>query len=842
MLQALTLYSVRILNILVFSLLTALSAAGQGPVLRGRVVDAHAHTPVQAAAVGVQRLETLNPAPSAAQKDAPGKKQVPPQQKIGVPGGTGTAYTDDRGALVLPLPAPGRYVLQIRLLGYDSYTDTLALFGRDTLLPPIHLHPSHVGTEPVELAPVTIIDHVEAPLNEAIDAAHALTSTRVDAAYIRQFGATTLAQTLARLPGVSYRGTGVGISKPVLRGFSSNRVVVLADGVKHEGQQWGDEHGLEVDPFGVGSVEILKGPAALRYGSDAIGGVLAIQTLAAPDYNTVRGELQTEYQSVTQGVGTSATATIRHNRWWASAQGGYRNAADYAVPADSFTYNRFVLPLENQRLKNTAQRLRTGQFAVGHIQQRASITLRGSHYDQRVGFFPGAHGIPRAYQLTDDGNRRDINLPHQEIRHTRLAVEWRQLVGENGTLDVVAGYQRNQRDEFSRPHAHGDEYVATSNQELGLRLHTGSVNADYAHKFSSKLMGHVGFAAQVQRNRRSGFEFILADFNRTQYGTYTTLEYRPAQRVVLHAGARWDGGRLTAPAYTEAQRNAAGDTVGFLPRTPALARRFGNVSGAVGAAVTVWNKLNVKANLGSAFRFPQPIELLANGIHHGTFRHEVGDASLNPERGLQADLGLHWNPAGTGKLQASVTPFYAWFPNYIFLTPQPIFSPLPEGGQLYAYEETEATVWGVELRAIYRPHRRVNLGVTGEFLRNKNRATGLPLPFQPPSTLLLEAGYRLPLPGRYKQAWWVGADLQLVEQQDRVVRNEPQTPGYVLFNLHSSFDLLPGGKVPVQLTLQVRNVVNTNYLRHLSTWRLLNLPEAGRNIVLGLRVPIRQLR
>jgi iron complex outermembrane receptor protein len=440
--------------------------------------------------------------------------------------------------------------------------------------------------------------------------------------------------------------------------------------------------------------------------------------------------------------------------------------------------------------------------------------------------------MPTAFSVQDDGNDRDVRLPHHHTRHYKAVSNTSLLLGKQW-LDVDLGYQYNHRQERSFPHAHGRP-ASGSTLAHELRLHTWSGNLRLHHSWLRGSSGVVGLSGQHQRNRRDGFEFLLAPFRSVQLGAFAYQQWTLQQdKLYLNAGARFDWGHLQVQPF-RSYFLVNGQVDSTTQYVAPLDRPFTNVSGAGGLSWFPRPWLNLKANVGSYFRFPQAYELTANGIHHGTFRHEQGDPTLQVERGLQTDLAL---VVQRKTWALSLTPFYNQFFNYIYLAALPEFSLLPDGDQVYRFREAPARLLGGELTADWHPTPWLHLGGAYMTVRGQNLWQELPLPFMPPARWQAELELHGDSPFSSLQALFVRLQWQLVADQSRVDRNELATPGYALLNVAMGATLVVR-KQPAELCLLLNNALDERYFHHLSRYRFLNLPEPGRNWVLQLRLPL----
>ncbi|MBA9076566.1 TonB-dependent receptor [Rufibacter quisquiliarum] len=738
--------------------------------------------------------------------------------------------TDVQGRFQLNQVRPGHYWLQVSMVGYATLTKSVTV-AQEPVSVSLTLQPSNQ-----QLQEVVVQSH-GAQLNQ--QESSVLTQT-ADETYINQNAGASLMGTLEKLPGVSAINMGVGISKPVIRGLSFNRVLVTDSGIKQEGQQWGSDHGLEIDQFNVEQVEIVKGSASLMHGSDALGGVVRISHPVAVQEGHYTASVRGIYRSNNDTYGTTVATAGNHRGLTFRVRATHLRYADYKVPAETFTYNRFVLPIYDGRLKNTAGRENHFSGTVGVNKNWGYTHLTVSNYNQQVGIFSGAMGIPRAYMLTPDGSRRNIAFPSQDINHFKIISNSNIQLGKNW-LEADLGYQRNHRKELSAPHVHGAPSEDSNHLATQLDLQTATANIRYFPHFSGKLEPTFGLQAQAQKNRQAGFEFLLPHFKSQQVGFFALSKYRLHKKWIANGGLRVDYGHLSAE---EEQRTFYYENryLATIQQSPRVNRDFWGWSGSLGVACNPTERWGLKANFGKTFRIPAAAELTANGMHHGTFRYEQGDATLKPEQGYQLDVAVSYD---NERLQLSVTPFFNLFQNYIYLSPSGIFPtvnidgslyPVAEAGQLYRFRQTRALHTGAEATAKYFLLQTLTFGLTAEYVWAQNRTTQLPLPFTPPFALQADAEYNLPRLTTYLQNGYFKVNYGYYAAQHRVERNELETDAYSLVSLTTGIRL--GQQKWGQLGFQVQNLLNGKYLNHLSRYRILNLPEPGRNYVVSLSIDL----
>jgi iron complex outermembrane receptor protein len=730
--------------------------------------------------------------------------------------------SDSLGKFELLKLGTGSYHLHIRHIGYKT-KDTVLLVKSN--ISGIHLVLDETF---IELSKILIEESTfKLPNRE-----QSQSMVVVDKDYILKYSGNTLMQTLSRISGVQSINTGVSISKPVIRGLGFNRVVVNENGMKQEGQQWGADHGLEVDQNNIERVEIIKGPASLLYGSDALAGVVNLWSALPPQVNSLSGSLMFTGRSNNDLGGIMANLQLNKNGYWAKARVSASNYADYRVPANQFVYNTFVLPIYNSRIKNTAGRENNLNFSFGINKNKASTAFSISYYDLKTGFFPGAHGIPMAYNLTPDLSNRNVDLPQQRVRHFKVVNNSIIRLG-NHKLTLDLSYQKNFRQELSEPHNHGFGPIIMSNTELQFELQTYSAVMRFHHHINTKFSNIYGVSGQYQENKINGFSFLIPNFFSSGLGAFAFSKYSISNQLIFNAGLRYDYSNLKTLSYRQPIYNADNEIIDYWERAPALNKKFNNASGAVGISWFPKEDFNVKVNFGSSFRTPTAPELTSNGIHHGSFRHEVGDSALKPEKGYQFDIGFYYEKK---KFALSVTPFFNYFNQFIFLDPTSKFSPLPDAGLIYQYNQADGIHTGFEFTTDYHVTKSLHLGLNGQFVYAYNLESGYNFPFIPPASCIADVQYEFESIGKWFEDTYVELSVLGTLSQDLTARNEFFTPGSVL--LHVNFGTqINLGRFRMKLIGGIQNLLNSRYYMHLSRWRMINLPEPGRNFTISIMIP-----
>lgn len=645
-----------------------------------------------------------------------------------------------------------------------------------------------------------------------------LSTMGVERPYIDNYFGASLMQTLERLPGLRASKVGSGQSKPMIRGLGANRILVAENGIKHEGQSWGDDHGLEADQFAVDRIEIIKGPAALAYGSDAIGGVIHLHSDARPR-KQFGGGAHLFFRSNNESVGTALQLAGRRKGFWYKANATLIDYADYQVPTDHIQYYSYAIRLKERRLRNTAGGEQDGSLLLGYEGERLNGYLRVANVHARSGFFANAHGLEVMLSDIDyDRSRRDVDLPCQDANHLTLSnhTEWR---WRGGRLTGDLAFQGNRRSERSEPVSHGYMPIPphTLERRFVKRTGTGLLRL-YVHRGRHALQ--AGISGEYQHNRRGGWGFILPDFEQWVVGGYLSDRFVVNDRLILSGGIRYDRGGVRIHRYCDWYKTpqADGDSL-FVERSAPLHRSFHSVTAAAGVNWDAGCWL-FKANLGKSFRMPIAKELGMNGINYHIFRYEAGNSALQPESAYQLDGGVTYEQ---GAVTAGLSPYLNYFPNYIYLNPTAAYR---EGLQLCRYTQCRVLRWGFEAELTWRFLRRFTGRASGEYLYARQLSgekRGYTLPFSPPWSARVEVRYELP-----EERGYAALEGVVAGSRREVVPPEAPTPGHGLLNaaLGRSFRW---GRHRLQLTLRGENLLGKRYYDPTSYYRLIDVPEPGRN-------------
>ena len=602
----------------------------------------------------------------------------------------------------------------------------------------------------------------------------------------------SLADQLTSVPGVDNWSTGVGIGKPVIRGLSGNRVAVYSQGVRVENQQWGDEHGLGLDENGFEDVEIIKGPASLLYGNDALGGVLYFVDERYANDNSIEGALNSEYNSNTDGWRNSGAFKLSKGRFHWNAFGAYTTHRDYEDG-------------NGERVDNS--RFHTGDFktTLGYTGDRVTSSLKYNFLNEQYGLSDTSVIVP--------ANGRAPQLPYQDLTTHLVSSENTVKLGGGSKLKVVVGYIFNNRKEFE------DAPVAALNMNLG----TWSYDAKwFSPRLGDRWIVTAGSQGTLQTNTNHGQEVLIPDATTSGIGLFVTADDYYTQRSYWQIGARFDGNHIDG-----SQHGAAGEE-GYIPR---FVKTYTAFNFSTGIYQQLRDDLSLRLDLASGYRAPNMFELLSNGVHEGTNRYEIGDPGLRTENSYQIDGSLNYRRT---HLELFATPFLNYIRNYIYLDPS---GDARDGLPVYYYRQTDAYLYGGEAGFHLHPHPLDWLHLDGSYSATFGQeADGSDLPLIPAQRI--NATVRATFTGKKTIAQFSAfVQNQYTFAQNLVAAYETTTGGYNLVSAGVDLMLNFSGQ-KLALSLAANNIFNKTYYDHLSRYRTEGIYNIGRNIVAKLSIPL----
>jgi iron complex outermembrane receptor protein len=686
------------------------------------------------------------------------------------------------------LPA-GRYTLTVRAPGFSPLARVITLAGRATL--DVTLERSTVWIEPVT------VTATRAPLDARTSP---LPSDALSEERLRREQSVSLAHTLAELPGINALTTGQQIGKPIIRGLTGPRVLVLEDGSRLEDYSWSDEDGPSVDARLAQRVEVIRGPASVLYGSDALGGVVNVIPEELPDANrgpsTVRSAFELSGASNNAELAAAARLEGASGTWGWRVFGIGRLAGSLHTPAGE--------------LDNTGFNALSGEATVGTRGARGGTTLRYTRYGGEFKLLEAAG--PPAGGPEGGG-------PERKLSDDRVQLASDYLLG-GVRLETKAQWQRHWLSEVSDTGtgggAGGQPLEGTT---FDLLLNTLTLDVLAHHAAGARVRGTVGLSGVYQVNDTRGPTPLVPDARARSAAGFVFEEMALGGGWSFLAGSRLDLRRLTA------------DSNGALALAPQR-RDYTALSGTAGAVYrppTV-EPLTLTVNLGRAWRAPTLFELFANGPHLGEARYEIGQPGLRPEAGTNVDVGLRWQARG---VRIELAAFRNSIGRFIYITPTDSFVPTPPADSLrvYRYEQADALLTGGEASLEVELGPALTLHARTDAVRGTNRATGQPLPLVPPGRGTLGAELQGAGLGGADRGY-VGAELEATTRQTRLNPLDIPTAGYTLLHLSGGFERPLLGRV-ARVDLAIRNVTNVSYRSFLSRYKEFAL-DPGRDVVIRL--------
>lgn len=720
------------------------------------------------------------------------------------------AISDSLGFYALKNLCQGRYVLVCQLVGYTPFETKILLTHAETE------QDLTLREADVHLQNVVVTARRNTPTTQS--------RTDLSGTDLNRTRGQSLGEALTSVTGVTTLQTGSNIAKPVIHGLHSNRVLILNNGVRLEGQQWGAEHAPEVDPFVAKKLSVVKGAAAVRYGADAVGGVVLVEPDLLPDTSGISGELNlVGFSNGRQGVASGLV------------QGGLRGAPGFGWRAQGTAKRGGDVNAATYRLVNTGIRELNFSLAAGYRTRRVGADVFFSQFNTLIGIFSGSHigsttDLNAALQrprprpeYTPDRFSYRIERPYQDVQHNLLKTHafWRLRGG--GTLNLTLARQFNYRAEY--------DVARNSNsvqQRFRLTTYTGDVLWEMPGLSNSRfgrLTGTIGASGLIQENLSTGFE-IAQPLNRTVLipnfrhwmGGVFLIERLVTPRWEWELGLRLDGRHLQS--FRKRFAAASNDEV-------AEENRFNhNLSGTLGAIFTVREGFTLRFNSGTAWRPPNVSELYSDGVHHGAAAFEEGDPTLQPETAYNTSLTGNY---ANRRVALELNLFYNYIQNFIYLNPQDSVRLTVRGAFPYfKYTQVDAAFRGFDASGTVRLTDRLTLTSKYAFLRVRDVRNDRFLVNIPSNRWENSLRYDFGKRGAYLLLGSLHVTRQMrVEPASDFA---PPPPAYWLYNAEAGLTLRTAHR-PLNLSLSATNLLNASYREYLNRFRYF-ADDLGRNVAL----------
>ncbi|MFN8286500.1 MAG: TonB-dependent receptor [Chitinophagales bacterium] len=644
-----------------------------------------------------------------------------------------------------------------------------------------------------EFKEVVVTGLKESRLKETVVNIQPLTTTEM-----REKGAFNISEGLSKIPGVSQLSTGLAISKPVIRGMYGNRILVLLSGLRFDNQQWQDEHGMGLSDIGIDRVELIKGPMAVLYGTDAVGGLINVIEEQRAEEGKLMLEFNTRFHSNTLGTSNDfGIKGYRNNKWWRVRLGG-ESHADYSDGA-------------NVRALNSRS---DGVYFKGTfgIQKGKWISENNYHFSRNdFGFI--MNDI-LDFMKPDARYTRKLNGPFHIV--TLNVVSSRNKVNlKNSLLKLDAGFQSN-----SRMENEGGGKIS-----LNMLLSTVLYHLEWIKPVSNNLEVILSQNTSYENNTNFGGRKIVPDAHMLEGSLGGFVKYNSG-KVVVETGAginnRWIKTLLTPLVNSPDKGNNI---------TP-FSRFRTSFNALTGVAVNPLEGLNIKVNVATGLRAPNLAELSSNGLREGTFRYEIGDMHLKNEQNLNIDLSINHS---TPWFSYALSGYVSMFDNFIYITPT---AEDYLGFRIYRYKQQNAIYTGADGEVEFTPQGPVKglaFKLAGSYIYTKGK-NGEYIPFTPAPKLSPGIAYQRSI-SNVVQGFFVRTGFDYVFAQNRTAPEEIATPRYYLMNasIGSTFVMK---RLKLMVSVVGNNLLNAVYYDHLSRLKEFGINNIGRNITVNISLPI----
>ena len=713
------------------------------------------------------------------------------------------AYSSDgHGYFNITNLCKGNFSLTITSLGFESKTENISLSANQTL----SLFIKHTD---VVLHDVLVIGHQQKLKTTAA-------VTTIGKEQLAQSKGESLAEILETTPGVTMLQTGATISKPVIHGMHSNRVLLVNNGIKQEDQQWGSEHAPEIDPFIASTIQVIKGAESVRYGAEAIGGVIRVEPAPLPIDSGVSGEL--DLVGTSNGRSTIGSARIEGTlnkvpglAW--RAQGTYKKSGNFKT-ADYY--------LDNTGLKEINY-----SAALTYRNKFAVIDAYYSHFNTDIGIFSGSHigsledlkaRIENGRPFENGEFSYTIQSPRQKVKHDLVKLKAHKDLENGAQLDLQYGFQRNARQEYDIRRGERSDIPA-----LNLLLDAHSVDFSYNKISKNSLNTTLGMnASAIVNNNIPGTYSTPLIPNYDSYGLGVfAIERLIRDNYELEAGIRYDYKTLDAAGYNRDKELYGGK------------HTYNNVSGSLGALWRISREIDIRSNLGLAWRPPTVNELYSNGLHHGAASIEIGKENLNSEQGYKWINTLSIKKEA---FQMELNAYGHFLKNYIYINPTGKFDESLRGTfPVFEYEQTNALFYGLDISGAVPISEHLTYQLKASTVRAKDKKNDKYLPLIPSDRM--SHGLRLSaddLSSSLKKSY-MQVNFETVFKQTRY---EPAADFLAPPNTYSLLSLSAGTSALIQnqklgIQISADNLLNTAYKEYMNRFRYF-AHDKGRNITLRL--------
>lgn len=683
--------------------------------------------------------------------------------------------TDKNGEFVLPNLPKGELKIQFSYVGYKTIIRTIFTENTETILN-IEMETAILQAEEVVISGGTYSTQHE----------NAIKIDLINSKDIASIGTPTFIEALANVPGVDMIAKGTGVAKPVIRGLSMTNILMLNNGVKMENFQFSENHPFIIDEFGIDRIEIIKGPASLLYGSDAVGGVINVIKEKPAPTGKILGDYNMQYHSNTQGVVSNLGVKGSSENYFWGLRGGAKSHIDYRDGNGDY--------VPNTRFNEYSFKVNAG------INKSFGLFRLYYDYNQpKLGMC-----VSDAVSLTTENGRKN-KLWYQDLTNHIISTRNALFFGKY-KIDLNAAYQMNNRrlqtDENKPFFEMVDMDLSTFSYEVKIYL-PSTANSEYI----------VGLQGAIKANRNNEApNHVLPDADVNDFSVFGLAQYTFFEKLIAQAGIRYDFRSIS----TEAETNKE-----------AVNTDYGNVSASLGATYALNKNILLRTNFASAYRTPNIAELTQNGMHGA--RYEQGNPELKSQRSYEADLSAHFH---SKYVMVDISGFYHSINDYIFIVPTN--DTIASGDKIYRYSQTNSEIYGGELAIDVLPFDWLYFKTSYAYLIGK-QDDGSNLPFIPQNKLRFELKFQKKKLAFLKNTYFQVGGL-FAAKQNNPAMFETKADSYFLLNTGIGTDIKWANQM-VFLSVQANNLLNETYIDHLSTLKGMGYYNIGRNISICLKIP-----
>lgn len=704
-----------------------------------------------------------------------------PGATVFIPESNKGTTSDLNGVYKLSGISNGKLKIQFSYLGYNNYIETVIL-NNSQLEINVQLRPT-----PIETEEIVVTGGYNATQHE--------NAVKIDILKVNNITnqiSPNFMKLITTIPGVNMISKGPGVTKPVIRGLSMNDILVLNNGVRFENYQYSDHHPLGIDEFGIENVEVVKGPASLIYGSDAIGGVINFIKEKPAPVNSITGDYNLQLFSNTQGITNNLGIKGASKKFFGGVRIGQKSNADFLQGGGDF--------VPNSRFNEWSVKANTG-----YTNKIGTFKLFYDYNDQKLGLVED-----EAIELVTQRGRKN-EVYYQQFNNHLISSQNKIFLGRS-KIEFNAAYQNTTLIHFAD----------TNTIEIEMALATITYEAKYYFPSATNSEYIIGLQGLNQKNTNLNNRetILLPDANTDNYSAFGLVSRTFFEQLKMQVGLRYDFRKIETKEWGE---------ITAINYHPTLSRDYDSFSGSLGGTYSVSEKLLFRVNFAAAYRTPNLAELTSNGKHET--RYELGNPDLVPQNTFESDISTHYH---ADNFSFDLAGFYNGIKNYIFIAPTSEYT--AEGDRIYKYQQSNANLYGGEAGLHIHPEPVEWLHFEGTYAMVIGKQSSNDyLPFIPADKLNLELRAEKERLAVLYNAF-LSVSSQIVMDQNYPAPDEERTGGYTIYNIGLGFNLKAGSQM-LALSMGVNNLFDRKYIDHLSTLNEVNYFDPGRSFTLSLRIP-----